>query len=95
MTPKYYPISELQTSNTSLISVVRNLGVDSLTAAELGNMLVNLKSFLCEMRNDLHVIVEGVYVDSVYRDSYYDYYSTKHSSYNRFCLRKKYVGFTS
>lgn len=95
MTPKYYPISDLQTNNQSLMSVVSILGVDSLTAAELGNMVVNLKTFLCEMRNDLHVIIEGVYVDSVYRDSYYDYYSTKHSTYNRFCLRMSFfdIGF--
>ena len=41
MTPKYYPISDLQTNNQSLMSVVSILGVDSLTAAELGNMVVN------------------------------------------------------
>lgn len=87
MTPQYYIINELQTNNNSLVAVVKLLGVDSLTAAELGNMVDNLKKFLCEMRNDLHVIIEGVYVDSVYRDSYYEYYSTKHSTYNRFCLR--------
>lgn len=45
MTPKYYPISDLQTNNQSLMSVVSILGVDSLTAAELGNMVVNLKTF--------------------------------------------------
>ena len=33
------------------------------------------------------VVVEDHYVDRVYRDSYYFYYSGKHFSYNRFCKR--------
>lgn len=87
MNPVYYPIEELQTNIISLKDVVSLLGVDSLTVAELGNMMSNLKAFLCDLRKDLHVVIEGSYVDSVYRDSYYDYYSTKRSTYSRFCLR--------
>jgi hypothetical protein len=33
------------------------------------------------------VFLEGYYVDKEYRDSYYLYYSRKHSQYNRFSLR--------
>lgn len=33
------------------------------------------------------VVVEDHYVDRVYRDSYYFYYSGKHFSYDRFCKR--------
>lgn len=33
------------------------------------------------------VVVENHYVDRVYRDSYYFYYSSKHFSYSRFCKR--------
>lgn len=33
------------------------------------------------------VVLEPYYVDRVYRDSYYFYYSGKHFSYNRFCKR--------
>lgn len=33
------------------------------------------------------VVVEDHYVDRVYRDSYYFYYSSKHFSYSRFCKR--------
>lgn len=95
MSPKYYPIKTLQTDISSLVSVIGYLDMDALTSAELGNMVVNLKAFLCDLRSDLHVVIEGVYVDSVYRDSYYDYYSTKHSTYNRYCLRMSFfdVGF--
>lgn len=37
--------------------------------------------------NTYTVIVEDHYVDRVYRDSYYFYYSGKHFSYSRFCKR--------
>ena len=39
------------------------------------------------MRDDLLVVKESNYVDRAYRDSYYDYYSTKLRSYNRNCVR--------
>ena len=87
MSPKYYPINQLQNDIASLGSVISYLDMNTLTRAEWMNMVENLKTFLCDLRSDLHVVIEGIYVDSVYRDSYYDYYSTKHSTYNRFCLR--------
>lgn len=87
MIPKYYPIKVLQTSVVDLVTVVNDLQIHSLTKSGLNSLVSNLKSFLCDLRDDLHIIIEGCYVDSVYRDSYYDYYSTKHSDYNRFCLR--------
>ena len=75
MSPKYYPIKTLQTDVSALFSVIRYLDMNALTSAELGNMVANLQTFLCDLRSDLHVVIEGIYVDSVYRDSYYDYYS--------------------
>lgn len=32
-------------------------------------------------------VVENMYVDRTYRDSYYTYYSAKHFNYNRYCKR--------
>ena len=45
----------------------------------LWNLLENLTVFTA--------VVENHYVDRVYRDSYYFYYSGKHFSYTRFCKR--------
>ena len=87
MTPRYYHISTLQNDKAELEKVVGWLMISKLTIAEMNNLLTTLTDFLKDMRDDLHVIIESLYVDSVYRDSYYDYYSTKHSSYGRFCLR--------
>ncbi len=46
-----------------------------------------LSNFLKEMREELKMIVETDYVDKVYRDSYYSYFSTKLKDYGRNCLR--------
>ena len=35
----------------------------------------------------LTILIEEMYVDRIYRDSYYTYYSSKHFSYNRYCRR--------
>ena len=46
-----------------------------------------IKEQLNTLRQDLKMVVETEYVDSVYRDSYYSYFSTKLKSYRRFCVR--------
>ena len=46
-----------------------------------------LSHFLVEMRPELKMVVESDYVDKVYRDSYYSYFSTKLKDYGRNCLR--------
>ena len=46
-----------------------------------------IKEQLCTLRQDLTMVVETEYVDAVYRDSYYSYFSTKLKSYRRFCIR--------
>lgn len=46
-----------------------------------------IKEQLGTLRQDLTMVVETEYVDAVYRDSYYAYFSTKLKSYRRFCVR--------
>lgn len=40
-----------------------------------------------KLKDDLYILVEYPYVDKVYRDSYYHYFSTKLNSYYRDCIR--------
>ncbi len=47
----------------------------------------NLKKNLESMRSDLRVVIETNYIDKVYRDSYYRFFSTKLKSYGRNCVR--------
>jgi hypothetical protein len=39
------------------------------------------------LKNTIYLLVETNYVDKVYRDSYYHYYSSKLTKYNRDCIR--------
>src|SRR5690606_18107467 len=40
-----------------------------------------------ELKEELYCVIEYPYVDKVYRDSYYHYYSSKHYTYQRDCIR--------
>lgn len=42
---------------------------------------------MLEFHSQLTIVIESNYIDRVYRDSYYSYYSRKHFEYNRFCKR--------
>lgn len=50
-------------------------------------MLNNLREHFNRFRDDISFIIEHPYVDRVYRDSYYSYYSTKMTIYPRDCIR--------
>ncbi|MBL0316340.1 MAG: hypothetical protein IPP69_11380 [Flavobacteriales bacterium] len=46
-----------------------------------------LADYVDELKDDLFCLIEYPYVDKVYRDSFYEYYSSKHYSYQRDCIR--------
>ncbi|RZJ92125.1 MAG: hypothetical protein EOO20_02850 [Chryseobacterium sp.] len=46
-----------------------------------------IEKFLSEFKSGLSFLIEYPYVDKVYRDSYYTYYASKHSRYQRDCIR--------
>lgn len=48
---------------------------------------VDLDAFLRQLNEDLFCLIEFPYVDKVYRDTYYTYFSTKHYKYSRDCIR--------
>lgn len=87
MKTQYYSIASLQNDTKELSELVEHLLFGDWSSAEIDVVKKNLKRFLCTFRNDLHLIVESKYIDSVYRDSYYNYYSTKRKNYSRFCLK--------
>src|SRR4051812_44822448 len=47
----------------------------------------NLANFFDALKDELSVFIEYPYVDKVYRDSYYTYFSSKHNEYYRDCIR--------
>ncbi len=48
---------------------------------------VFISEYIDEFKDDLYCLLEYPYVDKVYRDSFYNYYSSKHSTYLRDCIR--------
>ena len=51
----------------------------------------DIRKYLSHLEEGLTIIIEDGYVDKVYRDSYYHYYSTKLRNYHRNCLRLSFV----
>jgi len=47
----------------------------------------DIANYLNELREDIFCVIEYPYVDKVYRDSYYHYYSAKHMQYKRDTIR--------
>lgn len=46
-----------------------------------------IQDHLSVLENDISLILEYPYVDQTYRDSYYEYYASKHEIYSRNCIR--------
>lgn len=53
----------------------------------LSDSLSSVNEYLNSIKNDTYCYFEYPYVDKVYRNSYYNYFSTKHSDYSRDCIR--------
>src|SRR5690348_12077709 len=46
-----------------------------------------VKPHFDKLKDETYLVAETNYVDKVYRDSFYHYYSSKLSSYNKNCIR--------
>ncbi len=46
-----------------------------------------IKNFIAPLKKNAHFVIEYPYVDKVYRDSYYSYFSSKLNHYPRDCIR--------
>jgi hypothetical protein len=47
----------------------------------------DIEKYLFPFKENLYCLIEYPYVDKVYRDSFYNYYSSKHYTYHRDCIR--------
>lgn len=54
---------------------------------QLSNYMDRLRAHLDVLRPELMMVVETEYVDAVFRDTYYNYFSTKLKPYYRNCVR--------
>lgn len=49
--------------------------------------VVKIQKHLSILNEDANLVLEYPYVDQTYRDSYYEYYASKHQAYPRNCVR--------
>jgi hypothetical protein len=75
--------SEFAEEISNIISIEFKLTIE--IAQDLVNS--NLMKHIEQLKDNLHFLVETEYIDKVYRDSYYSYYSTKLNKYLRDCIR--------
>ena len=61
------------------------LHIDKIFSAEIYQKRV--KKHLDKLKENMFLLAETDYVDKVYRDSYYNYYSSKLTKYERNCIR--------
>ena len=46
-----------------------------------------IKPHLDQLKEDIYLVIETDYVDRVFRDSFYSYYSSKLNDYKRNCIK--------
>jgi hypothetical protein len=56
---------------------------------DVATRMVNeqLKKHLMQLKSSSYLVIEAPYVDRVFRNSYYNYYSTKLGTYNKDCIK--------
>ena len=69
----------IRTTNTDFKRILSWLIVHSFGMPE-SHIGDGLNSFIANLKEDLMTFVEPIYVDKVYRDSYYTYYASKSSN---------------
>lgn len=66
-------------------SIEKLLSIENGLAEKIYND--NLYAHLDQLKDSISILVEGPYVDRVYRNSYYSYFSSKLGRYNKDCVR--------
>ena len=84
MSIKKYIASVTSISDLLTLLLIEQFSIPKTVATELAN---NSRIHFDNLLDSIYVFAESNYIDRVYRDSYYHYYSSKKNSYNRFCVR--------
>ena len=77
------PISKA--SELSKLLLTQEFEISDENAEVLYNGII--KRHLDQLKDDLFIVAETNYIDRVFRDSYYHYYSSKLANYKRNCTR--------
>lgn len=78
---------EIYIASKEKVVEVLNDVVSSSFKVELKSFAYTLESYFSVLREDLWFVIETDYVDKVYRDSYYLYFSSKRNNYFKDCIK--------
>jgi len=79
-------IKPVEDAGKLILSLIANENVYHKKDVDL-QLEKKIYSFFDEVNDDIFVLIEYPYVDKVFRDSYYSYFSSKHQKYYRECIR--------
>lgn len=81
----FHDFAELKKARDKILLFVKE--EYSIDKRHLRTIQDSLNDFFNPLKKDLSAFIEYPYVDKVYRDSYYNYFSTKYKQYHRDCIR--------
>lgn len=81
-------IAPIEEANDAILDGIKEHFLPELGSEFISTQIeTDISNYLENFKEDLYCVIEFPYVDKVYRDSYYNYYSSKHYSYPRDCIR--------
>lgn len=81
-------LSLLQNDKNAVIAIIQSLNIPSYN---LDDSALNIQHYLRNLRPEISIIIEDNYIDKVYRDEYYTYFSTKLYPYRRDCVKLSFI----
>ena len=81
-------LSLLQNDKNAVIAIIQSLNIPSYN---LDDSALNIQHYLKNLRPEISIIIEDNYIDKVYRDEYYTYFSTKLYPYKRDCVKLSFI----
>ncbi len=83
-----FEIAPIEEVPEAILDIISKFFLYQEKTEPLGDDIVNMiDGYLEVFKEDLYCLIEYPYVDKVYRDSYYSYYSSKHLTYQRDSIR--------
>lgn len=74
-----------QSRSLSIKLLVEEFGINQDVATEITD--TEIMPHFNQLKDTCYLLAETPYVDKVYRNSYYNYFSSKHKGYNRDCIK--------
>lgn len=80
-------IKEIQDDARVLKMIVESLKIP----ANIDDVVKRIQHYIQNIRPEINIIVEDNYIDKVYRDEYYSYFSTKLNPYYKNCIKLSFI----